>query len=305
MHLREYIPIIFNGGSYGSFLHYILDIANTNDDNSELPFTVEGGSHKFKRNLLSLSKLNTFNIKKHNNSKFIKYHPKRRVEQNLSEEINRIANITNKAILIYPSKNHKILTINNYFFKIWNNWFDDADFYDVGFPKGNNPKSCLYTNWGISENTPFSKIPKWIQREFISYYLFPAWDDYYEWYFLETYSHPNLLIVTSNELLYNFIETISNVLLFCDIPHIRNLNRLDKVHCKMMNLQQHINSDIICKNIIDSFSNNTNYEFNNLSLIDEAWIQYTLRGRGYELRCDGLNEFPKTVKDLIKHSFCV
>jgi len=35
-----------------------------------------------------------------------------------------------------------------------------------------------------------------------------------------------------------------------------------------------------------------------VSIIDEAYIQYQLRNKGYEISCDGLNNFPKNSKQL-------
>ena len=45
---------------------------------------------------------------------------------------------------------------------------------------------------------------------------------------------------------------------------------------------------------------NTNKDTVNpcLSIIDESYIQYRLRIHGYEIRCFGLNNFPKTSNKL-------
>ena len=37
--------------------------------------------------------------------------------------------------------------------------------------------SKIYENWPVPSGTPAAKIPRWIQREFLSFYLMPAWFD--------------------------------------------------------------------------------------------------------------------------------
>ena len=38
--------------------------------------------------------------------------------------------------------------------------------------------------------------------------------------------------------------------------------------------------------------NNVLFEWNKVSIISEAIVQQRLRSLGYEIRCDGLNNFP-------------
>ena len=72
----------------------------------------------------------------------------------------------------------------------------------------------------------------------------------------------------------------------------------------MLELQEHKHKDKVTSTIIDMFLSDADYNYSDikLSIVDEAWIQYSLRENGYELLCDGMNEFPKTVKELIKKS---
>ena len=298
--LKDYIPIIFQGGSYGSILHYILNNISNNNTTS-LPFGMNGNSHKFAYNWLELDENQTYKINHNANSKFIKFHPKVRKEQSLSVEITRIVNTTNKAILIYPSPDHKLLVINNYYTKIWKNWFEEGEL-------ANNIKEKkifidnLYSNWDISPTTPFVDIPRWIRREFISLYLFTAWDSQYEWNLLDYYSHPKLHIITTHDFLYNFEPTICEVASLCNIS-MHNITNMKEVHNKMLLLQDHLNSDNICNNIIANYTNNTNCAINNLSIIDEAWIQWKLRSMHIEIKCNDLNTFPTSVDNLKKITY--
>jgi hypothetical protein len=72
----------------------------------------------------------------------------------------------------------------------------------------------------------------------------------------------------------------------------------------MTSLQQHLNKDDICKRIIVDFLNGNDFAVNdNLSIVDEAWIQWELRNNGYEMYCNGLNDFPKNLYEFNKHTY--
>jgi hypothetical protein len=298
--LKDYIPIIFQGGSYGSTLHYILN--NISFDNATpLPFGMNGNSHNFKYNSVLLNKNLAYEINHCTNSKFIKYHPKTTKEQSLPIEITRIVSNVDKAILIYPSPNHRLLVINNYYLKVWKNWFE-GDIIGGDAEEKKIFTDNLYLNWDIPLNTPFVNIPRWIQREFISLYLFMAWNSQYEWNLLDHYSHPKLHVITTHDFLYNFESTIRSTALMCGI-NTDNIDNMQIVHNKMMLLQQNLDSDDIYNNIINNFINNTDYKFGKLSIVDEAWIQYELRNIGVEIQCNNLNVFPNTVADLKKITY--
>jgi hypothetical protein len=76
------------------------------------------------------------------------------------------------------------------------------------------------------------------------------------------------------------------------------------IHEKMLTLQQHINKDKVCHDYIEHFTKNKHYTMpEELSLLDEAWIQNKLREKGVEIQCSGLNQFPTTVYDLKKITY--
>jgi hypothetical protein len=301
--LKEYIPIIFNGGSYGSFLNYIL--SNINNENKLVaPFSLNGNSHNFNYSFIKLDTSNNeffLDKTKYHSDKFICYHPKTLATQSLPDEITRIVTQSNKSILVYPSQKDMLLTMNNMYYKIGKDWFNDIDVNDKDAKE--RRQTNLYSNWNIGSSVQFKDIPRWIRREFLSYYYVPAWIDLYEWNLLDYYTHPKLHIITVYDLLYNFEKTIKDIAKFLNIGHIDNLLQLSKMHSKMLELQEHINKDKLCNNIFNNFINNKLVEFSGLSLIDEAWIQWKLRSIGIEIQCNNLNVFPSTVADLKKITY--
>jgi len=301
--LRNKIPVIFNGGSYGSFLIYSLISISKKDDKLETPFTETGSSHKLITNSLVHDENRNFNFEKNNNELFVKYHPKTYKKDSLIQNIIDVTSLSKKSIFIYPTSNNKQLVINNIFHKIWkDDWLTNElkhDSYEKEIFLNN-----LYSNWNIKNGTPISDIPRWIQREFLSYYYYTAWDDLYEWNFLDTYnSIDNVFIVTLDELLYNFKDTLLNLCDYCEIEPL-NLENVLELHSKMVSLQTHYNKDVACNNYVESFLNNTRYEFlEEFSLIDEAYIQKTLRDQGIEIKCHDLNTFPTSTTELKKITF--
>ena len=293
---------MYQGGSYGSFLIFCLTNLNTSEVNNPL-CNKTGNSHNFEYNTL-YNINNKYKVKQKCDNKWLKFHPKMYKEQSLEKEINRITDITGKGILIYPSKNHYLLCINNQYDKIYSTaitstrqddtpkkWFND-DRDAVTFFKN------LYNGWNIDSSIEFNDIDRWIMREFLSFYMFMAFDDEYEWNLLDTYTNKNLLVITTYELLYDFENCIKKCASYSGIETINNLDKLIELQKQQLELQKHTDKDRIVNEIIDCFLNNKQLKIPELSLIDEAYIQYVLRNNGYELHCDGLNEFPTDIDSL-------
>jgi len=292
--IDNYIPIIFNGGSYGSFLMFCLTNLNTKEFKNPL-CGATGNSHKFLFNYVTLDN-NDWNIVKKIDNKWIKYHPKTFKTQSLKEEIDRIVAATNKSILIYPSVDHYLLVINNQFEKVYNNtisdkWHNDNDEREIFYKN-------LYDGWNIDPSLSINEIDKWVVREFLSYYYFEAFNGEYEWNLLETYTNDNLLIVTTQDLLYDFENCIKKCASYCGIDTITNFDELIELQKEQLKLQKHKHKDTIVKQVIDCFLNDKQLKIPELSLIDEAYIQYVLRKNGFELCCEGLNKFPTDINTL-------
>jgi DNA-directed RNA polymerase sigma subunit (sigma70/sigma32) len=134
----------------------------------------------------------------------------------------------------------------------------------------------------------------------------PAWNDLMDWELFDPLNEPNIYLITVDELLFDFSNTISNLTAEFNIPY-ENVKEIHDIHSEMLSLQEHKNKDEVTSTIIDAFLNDIDYDYSDitLSLVDEVWIQYSLRENGHELLCDGLNKFPKTVKELRKKSFQV
>jgi len=98
--------------------------------------------------------------------------------------------------------------------------------------------------------------------------------------------------------LYDFENCIKKCASYSGIETINNLDKLIELQKQQLELQKHTDKDRIVNEIIDCFLNNKQLKIPALSLVDEAYIQYVLRNNGYELHCDGLNEFPTDIDSL-------
>jgi len=294
--LKDYIPIIFQGGTYGSFL--LFCIGSINNALGSDPFEDSGSSHLFDVNVLDKT-IDSFQVKIRNNTNFLKYHPKCRETDNLISNIEELTDITKKGILVYPSKNHYLLTINNFADKVHSN--DLSKLHREEQETKETMFANLYDGWNIAKDTSVNSIDRWIMREFFSYNRFKAFDAEHHWYFLDEYKNKNeILIITTDELLFDFKNTITKVAEYIGYNTINNIDELVKLQKKQLSLQKHLHKDRIVYNIIEGFFNNNNTPIDDLSVYDEAYIQYKLRLKGYEIKCRDLNVFPRNTKELQK-----
>jgi hypothetical protein len=193
-------------------------------------------------------------------------------------------------IFCYPDPDSILLNINNWIYKkIQNNWWGDVarnpDLYCI------DPEN-FYSNWPIAPGTSIKDINPWIQREFLSFYLIPAWKSQVEWYFPDQWQSPRCRYVFIKNLLHDFENTITDLVDFLQLDIQQPISNLLPYHEQNIKLQKYINQDSICNQIIDSIQNKSVITWETLPYPSEAWIQWRLRELGYELRCHGLDIFP-------------
>jgi hypothetical protein len=278
------VAIAFNGGAYGTYLEWCLTII-TNAQDICSPFTKVGSSHQFAGIHLNNMDGWTNYINSGQNHPLVRLHPKTQKTESLSSNLDYICNTAKSVVYLYPDPDSVLLCINNYMTKVWSDWWSKqlSHFIDI---------NLIYQNWPVAANTSVDQIPTWVKREFLSFYLMPAWFDQVEWNHLTRWSNPKACIVTIQELLFNFEDTIKKVSQHCSLNLVRPISDLLPYHQQNLELQLHLDQDQLCKNIIDSTVAGSNFEWNVLPLASEAWIQWQLRNLGLEIQCDGLDIFP-------------
>ena len=280
------IAIVFNGGSYGTYLEWALTTLTT-DIPIAAPFSMNGNSHRFYGN-------HAFNIhsstwkavaNKEKSCLFVRLHPKTQQHEVLDDNLNQILDVAEKVIYLYPDSNSVLLNVNNFYSKIWAEWWQ-AQLKDPVFADN------LYSNWPIEKDTPVDQIPVWVKRELLSFNLMPAWYDQVEWYHPDRWSHPRCQLVLTNELLYNFESILQRLQKFCNLEFKKPISDLVPMHNTMLSLQLYRFQDQLCHDIVNHTVANQPFEWVDIPLPSQGWVQWQLRVLGYEIRCCGLDKFP-------------
>lgn len=291
------IAIAFNAGSYGTYLEWCLSTL-TSKEAIQPPFTAAGNSHRYHGvHLLDISGWRNF-VNKQTHHQFVRFHPKTKKDESLSENLNYVCDTATSVVYLYPDSDSVLLCINNYITKIWENWWEKQFDQNVDTNK-------IYQNWPIPPGSTLDQIPTWVRREFLSFYLVPAWFDQIEWYHPDRWSNSKACVITVKELLFDFEKTISKISQHCNLDLIRSISDLLPYHQQNLKLQIHLDQDKLCKNIIDSVVSGTDFDWDLLPLGSEAWIQWQLRNLGFEIRCHGLDMFPTNSLQLKKLLFTV
>jgi hypothetical protein len=280
------IAIVYNGGNYGTYLHWVLTTLTT-DIPIVAPFNSNGNSHQFRgthaRNIYSPTWQEI--VKKERSCLFFRIHPKIQDSDKIDNSLNQILDVAEKAIYLYPDHDSVLLNVNNFYSKIWAEWWEwrlsDPVFADN-----------LYDNWPVKRGTPIDQIPVWIKREMLSFNLMPSWYDQVEWYHPDRWSHPRCQLVLANELLYDFESTMQKLQKFCNLEFKKPIRDLVPIHDTMLSLQTNLSQDQLCHNIVNHTLANQPFEWEDIPLPSQSWIQWQLRNLGYEIHCYGLDKFP-------------
>jgi hypothetical protein len=287
--INETIPIVFNGGAYGTYLEWLLTTLTTDCPVVD-PFTKSGNSHRYQgRHLIDMRGWNEYVNTADTASKFVRLHPKSSTTESISANLKTILSSVDRCIYIYPDNDSMLLVINNYFSKIWKDWWVHQISNEIGLEK-------IYDNWPIDPGLPVDQIPVWIQREFLSYYLMPSWYNQVEWYHLDTWQDRQCTTILVNQLLDDIEGTLYQIQKDTGLTWTKSVNDIFPMHQKMLSLQQHRNQDQLCQDIIKSVITNAAVGMDwtdiDLPLASQSYIQYELRNLNFEIECHNLDNFP-------------
>lgn len=292
--MKNTLVIAFNGGAYGTYLEWVLNSLITIGEIIP-PFTPLGNSHDthLGHHLWNLERFHTY-LDSDSDFATARLHPKVYKTESLQNNLEFVLDNTSRVILLYPDRDHELMCVCNYMTKIWRGHeYDGAMAYI-------DPDD-IYQGYGIEPGTDLRTIPVWIRREHMSFNLFDSWHDQVEWYFPDHWRHDRALIITTKELFYDFPNMLTRIRNFWGSKkYVRNIYDMVAFHDTMIKMQPHLGKDQLCDRILRSVTGEVDaqFEFGNLCLTSEAWIQHQLRLKGYEIRCHDLNTFPHSTKQL-------
>jgi len=273
------IKVLFPPGCYGHYLTGCLySYTNLNTTNFKFELGQDGSSHVF---------WNHSDCK----TKIINQHLM--IANQYSFTIgDKYAGPTD-TVTIIPEPDHYLDYINNQYRKFYNYNFDKF-LQDKWWRE--DLKSKLHTVWNIEDTT--QSIPQWVLRE---YYSFVFLD------FLETNNDRQTYVdsecvasISAQDFFGNFSTTLENL---CEKLNLHlDLTHLSSTHETFLQRQIYHNTQLaIDQWIQDLVTHNTTVIADPCkTFLDEIYVQAKLRAHGYEIRCNGLDQFPKNFNQMKK-----
>ena len=297
--MKQTLAIAYNSGAYGTYLEWVITTISTNID-LVAPFdTCRGHSHGFPGNNLGTVEDWPAYVASDKDFLVARLHPKTAEHHVVINSLELIARDCRGVLYPYPDHSNKLFILNNWYQKTWQDWWGRQFSTDID-------PVVIYRNWPVDPGTDIKDIPTWIRREFLSLYLMPLWDNQLDWYLPDKkWSHSKCQIILMNDFLYDFKRTMQDVIEFAGIIPTKSLDEFVPLHQQMLSLQAYAGQDQLCATIVESTLSDQKFDWSNriVPLVSEAWIQWELRNRGWEIQCHGLDVFPKTSKDLKKLLF--
>ena len=286
MHVKDTIPIAFSVGSYGTYLEWVLTTLSV-DQHMDPPFADSGSSHLFLGNHVENNAGWLRYVQGDQQHRFVRFHPKEKKHQSLSANLNQVLDSVDHMIYIYPDADSTLLVINNWLSKVRKDWWAHDIVSEQNLKK-------IHANWPSCAGQSADDIPAWVRREFLSFYLMPAWQDQIEWYHPDVWQDSRCMIITVSELLYNFESCLFKLQQFANLSFKKSISEILPYHEIMLELQQHRTQDRLCKNIVETTINDSVFDWSGqeIPLPSQSWIQWQLRTSGWELACDGLDTWP-------------
>ena len=208
---------------------------------------------------------------------------------------NQTFELPDSIITILPDKDHWLDYFNNQLVK--QNLGELVTYTLSHFPiEEINGK--LTNHWNYSGHFD-ENVPLWMLREFFSMWIA---DSAASGYSFAAYNNvPAVLQVTTQNIFTDYLKTIQLISNVLQLKLTVDDDTILKNHSKFLNAQMFHNSQLNCEKwVMDTISGADNLPCPAQTIFDESYIQYYFKLHGYEIQCDGLNDFPKTTTDMNK-----
>ena len=288
--------IIYPQGCYGSFIAWLLENSNTPIEEIQLPFQSSGSAHNAFTKIHQLMKSDIKNLEYFLTSSdynILQFHCSGDTKD-LDALVSMFINYKKYNIVVIGfNYQSKIWVLNNIKDKTFNHFMQSNDFLSALSLWGNPP----HNDWQI--------------RECLSCYTHvyePQLDEQLKIIQNIVNNHTQNAIgfyFDIEELRDNFENTIKQLCSFCSFEYSNDT--IDYIKTQWFLSQKHLYTDSIVNTITNNIIDNKDFVITDqLSLIDEAYVQHKLRDRGIELKCYNLNKFPSTSAEfqpLLSYNF--
>ena len=198
-------------------------------------------------------------------------------------------------ITILPDNDHGLDYFNNQFVKQELGELVAYALHHFPIEEINNK---LTAHWNYSGHFD-ENVPRWILREFFSMWIT---DTIASGYSFAAYNNvPAVLQITTQDIFTDFLKTIHQISNALQLKLIVDNDTILTNHSKFLNAQMFHNSQLNCEKwVIDTLNGADNLPCPSQTIFDEAYIQCYFKLHGYEIECDGLNDFSKTTTEMNK-----
>ena len=270
--IKDAILLAYPPGGYGHFiswaLNHYLEIGTKYDSN--FPVDDTGGSHI---TAPATNYRNVANIDKVDYKFFHSHIFEEGTDFGILRDI-----ISNTIIINFNSRN-ELQLLNNVFCKC----------------RKSNIEKYIQDIYNCED---FISKSTWEDREYLSYKIQFTGGTY-----IDSSHLKNSIDFELSCFLYNFEHFITTIADYLDTKII-NYDELLIHHKNMLAKQHHLNKDRNIKYFLKCFEDEIDCPLLECSIIDESFIQRHLRNKlNLEIKCNGLNIFPKTTAELRKITY--
>ena len=269
------IKILFPAGGYGTYLARCLySYTNLNDTNTseQFEFDLSGSSHILRENTDAKTKI---------------------WQGHLTSPDWKINN-NDSIIVVLPEENHYLDYYNNQFAKNYNYELVKYISFQLSSEEINDK---LKKNWGYDYSFDVN-TPRWILREFFSLWIIDCFNNGYS---LDLYKNiPTRFTIDTQDIILNFSNSFDKICQKLDLKKLVNDKTVIQNHTHFLQSQRYHNSQLNCKQWVQSTIEKTEMLAPHQTIFDEAYIQHIFRTLGYEIKCDVLDQFPCTTFEMQK-----
>jgi hypothetical protein len=265
------IKILFPPGCYGHYLtSCVYHYTNLSPTFSGIKFDGNGSSHAIRKNINSI-KCGHYESPGHIST----------VDSN------------DMFVTILPDTLHYLDYYNNQFIKQDKGAIIEYVLTQLSLKEINDK---LVNNWGY--NGKFNnKVPRWILREWFSFWIKQCWHDGYQT--AQYLKVPAVIQITTEDIFKNFINSIESVVTALNLNLKVSIDHIQNYHNLFLEKQKFYGSQMACEKwtncVIDG---KMDVASPCKTIFDESYIQHLLRNSNFEIKCDGLNVFPDSSLEL-------
>jgi len=329
--------IVYPTGCYGTFFEWIFNFLQ--DPSIAVPFCTNGSSHQFLGNFFNPKEKLFEHIETKQHFQFSRVHPglfekvnehevvyQHSYDQILQTDLDFLKQHFDKILVVTYDYDSVLWCENNLLTKVLlTESRYQTSYQEYGYTKEFlkfrmesdivtrirhlidlelNSKLSPFTRnnlmgWNKSNIYDFDI---WQLRELLSFYWFSRSQGQIQAWQQVKQNNPDILVLSISNLKNQFEQSVTQAANFAGITaHSQAWEKLVTTHQQWVKLQHQINKDSLCNKIIKCLATKESFDWSTaeLSIVDEAFIQYKLHNTGINIRCQDLNTFPTNTQDFI------